>query len=775
VDANLQRACQLADEADWAFGTGTTWEANSRVIRLVSARVPTWTEDTAAGTTRVAQPPGSYDRFNTRAVVIRTEVVPGSPRWSVVASGGAPGSTTLVADSAAEITDAAIGYDDVLYLALGDRVRLHDLRGRWADADVKTPAWRLAAAPAGCYVLAAVATGSPIGKVIGLPMRPLPEEYAADVFRPQPEDPDPPRYIQITTVPAGVTAAGIATSPTGALALLGWTATGNAPLYLLGASAFGPPLLLAGTTRPYSLTWVEATKVAVLVATSAGTTAAVYPTSGAGTVSPVGDLYPLRQPTGEPFFHGTELPPRYPSSNAVARPLVPVSWPSFVTAGEVTSATPVDGTATATTWHRIYLEAAIPAGTSIRVKVAASDERVAPTDDADWFEHRFGDPTGASPDVPLGTWLDAPSETPFHPGLLPCPAREGVAGLFTALVQRAGRRVRSLAGRYLWVKVDLVGDGRTTPELAALRLYAGRRGYAGLYLPELYREDTFGSEADLPAKATPADFLDRLLGTFESVLTPLEDQIASAWLLTTPKRVPDDAIDWLASWIGFVFAADLTIDRRRAMLERAWELYQRRGTLKGLALALELASNGAVSKGEVVLIEDFRLRRTFATILGVELDDPSDPLLPGLLASGNSLVGKTLFLGEDDQKSFLALFAPDLAIGTPTQIAANEDAITEFFDQLAYRATVLVHQEMEEQDLGLLQQIIDLEAPAHVEVKIVPAIYRFRVAVSSLVGVDTFLAPKPAPGPVTLDTSQLGVRDLILRLPSLDPRLGRTS
>jgi hypothetical protein len=89
--------------------------------------------------------------------------------------------------------------------------------------------------------------------------------------------------------------------------------------------------------------------------------------------------------------------------------------------------------------------------------------------------------------------------------------------------------------------------------------------------------------------------------------------------------------------------------------------------------------------------------------------------------------------------------------------------------------TVLVHQEVRDQDLGLVQQIVDLEAPAHVEVKIVPATYRFRVAVSSLVGVDTFLAPKPTPNAVMLDRSHVGLDDVIERLPSLDPRLGRTS
>lgn len=783
MDANLQRPYQLAERSDWDLGTGATWEAKSRMARLVGARKPSWQEDTVAGEARVGQPPGSIDAFDTTARIERTEDTPGSPRWHVIASGGAPGTTRIVDGSSDEITDVAIGRDEVLYIAIGGRVRLHDLRGRWDDVDLDIPsgAWRLAAAARGCYVLGAAAAGSPIGRVVGLPMRPLPFVHGPTVFRPEPEDPDVPRYESITTVPAGITAAAIATSPDARLALLGWPATGDASLYVLDRTgAFGEPLALAATSRPYSLTWLDDTRIAVLIATNGGgTEVGVYDIGGTGTAAPVGELYPLRAPTGEPFLHGVTTPPMYPSEGK-PRPLVPVSWPSFVATGELRSAQPLDSLAIGTTWHRIYLEAAIPPSTSIRVFLAASDFRAPPPPSSEWFEHRFGarhEPTG---DVPTGVWIDAASEVPFHDALLPCPPRPHVAGLFTALVQRAGRRTRALTGRYLFVRVELVGDGRSTPELAAMRVYANRRGYAGLYLPELYRETVFGTDANEPREATPADFLDRLLGTFESFLTPIEDRIANAWLLTNPRAVPEDALDWLASWLGFVFAADLPVGARRAMLEHAWQLYQRRGTLAGLRLAFELATRdehdiGGVSRGEIVVVEDFRLRRTFSTILGADFTEPGDPLLPGLLVSGNSLVGDTLFLGEEARREFLALFAPELEIGSAKEVAANEEAVGALFDRLAHRATVLVHQEVREQDLGLLQQIIDLEAPAHVEVKLVPASYRFRVAVSSLVGIDTFLAPKTPPQPVALDRSHVGLEDVIERLPSLDPRLGRTS
>ena len=48
-------------------------------------------------------------------------------------------------------------------------------------------------------------------------------------------------------------------------------------------------------------------------------------------------------------------------------------------------------------------------------------------------------------------------------------------------------------------------------------------------------------------------------------------------------------------------------------------------------------------------------------------------------------------------------------------------------------------------------------------------------ALAVLMAAWMFLAPKPQPDAVILDRSDIGVRDVIERLPSLDPRLGRTS
>ena len=249
------------------------------------------------------------------------------------------------------------------------------------------------------------------------------------------------------------------------------------------------------------------------------------------------------------------------------------------------------------------------------------------------------------------------SEIPGHAGLWGADAADEVrgtqSGTFTVLIQRVGRRVRALRGRCLHVRVTLHGRGSATPRIYALRAWGSRFSYRDRYLPELYRESVSGRDAEAEGTPTGADFLDRFLGLFESVLTPIEDQVAAAHGVTHPRSAPEGGLDWLASWLGEVFEAGFPADRRRAWIEAVPWLQRAHGTAAGLQLALEIATGGrirrqfgepagreietpvggGVSGGEIVVIEDFRLRRTMATILGANLTETEDPLLPGLRVS----------------------------------------------------------------------------------------------------------------------------------------------
>jgi hypothetical protein len=183
-----------------------------------------------------------------------------------------------------------------------------------------------------------------------------------------------------------------------------------------------------------------------------------------------------------------------------------------------------------------------------------------------------------------------------------------------------------------------------------------------------------------------------------------------------------------------------------------------------LTLALDVASGGGVAGGEIVLLENFRLRRLLATLLGVDLADESDPLLPGLTVSGNSIVGDTLILGEAETVELLALFRAEVAT------AAENLAVEAFYERLAHRATVLVHQSVSPQDLGLIRRVVELESPAHVEVSVLTATWPFLVGIASLVGVDTYLGPRRDPQPARANVSSLGLGDYVLGMDSLDPR-----
>jgi|GEM_PF-553140 len=453
-------------------------------------------------------------------------------------------------------------------------------------------------------------------------------------------------------------------------------------------------------------------------------------------------------------------------------PLLPLSLNSLAGFGSTDPRSPsiVDSGVAQAIWHRIFMEAVIPPRCSVVVWLTAADQPsgiTSPT--AAWYPHAFGDADmSALPlETPQGVWLSIPSEVPFANPLLgddtPIPDQQG---LFMALVQRTGRVVRNLTGRFLGIRVELYGDRRSTPQIAALRAWSSRFSYVRNYLPTVYRENKFSPDADQPGESTRRDFFDRFVNIFEAQMTRIEDRIANSYLLTRPESTPDSALDWLGGWVG-LSPAGYPQDRRRARLLAVSQLHKQRGTVAGVTLALDIATNGLCTRGALIVVEDFRLRHIFATILGANLAISNDPLLPGYSASSNSFVGDTLFLGNPrDHAEVLALYSAELP-----ETGAEQAAVQQFYDNLANRMTIFVHNQVEAVDLNLVQRIVEHEKPAHVAATIRVATQPFMVGLASLLGVDSYLAPEPPPDPVVLGTSQIGRYDRVIEAPSLDPRL----
>lgn len=688
-------------------------------------------------------------------------------------------------------TDLVMGYDDILYIATGESIIMLDRRSRWPAETVQLAGflpWRLAADPAG-GVWALDPDNHQLGRLQG---EPLPDRaggtYDAGTFRPVVENPNPPRLTAVTKTSArdAETPVAVASNEIGGLALLFWDDLGNAFIKLLQPDyTLSAPMMLNGAAFPYSFSWVNPHSIALMLL-QLPTEAPVYDvvldleTEAEGiALESIGDFYPLREHDGRPFLKGITFPPHYPSETQV-HPLHHLSLPAYPTAGTASSKIPLDSGKLATAWHRLYIEACIPPDCGIKLFLAATDEPAPPAwseneaENIEWHEHRFGKKLAKRTDsrIPLAAWVPAPSEIPHHPGLLKGERKIGSHGLFTTLIMRPKQQVSTLRGRYLHVRAILLGEGRTTPEIFAVRAYGSRFSYIENYLPALYREKEFGQDADLTnVKSTPPDFLERFLNNFEGILTRLEDQIAASYLLTDPRSAPQETLSWLGKWIGMTFEEAPSEHIKRRLLMAAPELYRRRGTLKGLAMALNIACNGAVGKGHVLIVENWRLRRTFATILGADLADEDDPLTMGLAVSGNSYVGDTLFLGDEDDKDFLALFSPEVIKKDQKAFAKEEQAIKKFLNSQSYRVTILVHQAVNKKNMGLIRRIAELHTPAHLAITVVAARYSFLVGVAGLIGIDTLLLADEPPEPVRVEHSTLGVRDLLQRPASLDPRL----
>ncbi len=865
MDSNRQQFWQLSAARDWAFPPNPPvpppleYDAECRRLRLRD-RSPS---SGLAGVVDAARrdqwrnaPGMARDAFGTVAYVTAN---------GVFASGAVPGGQApiqlfpLLAGDV--VTDLALGYDDVLYIAfrrldnggniLGGGVGMLDRRRRWTGplvVEVVLTAYapeRLTADPQGGVwvlgdrVVGGAANGRQIAYLRGMPLRDgQPGSFSELTFRPDPENPTPPALQLDLLQPQlalGEDLVGLAANTAGALVAFTWLNGGTRIHERSPEGRWNPPRELLEAGPAVSLTWLSANRLGVIPAPqivggqlSLPREVRAYDPSDPGrALAPVGGFLPLRNLTANSvvrLVNSPGLPAHYvvsPAPTALEAPLIlpllPLSVASFERSGSVEGRV-LDSRLEGATWHRIYLEGIFPPGCGAVLELAAADDPFFVPAPEDWQRHEFGQlsnsRSGAPETLPArGVWLREPSEFPAHDGLLGRAPERDRAGLFTALIQRPGRRVRALRGRFLRTRLTLQGTGHTTPEIAAVRFHGARFSYRDHYLAELYRETLFGDDADQVGTATGADFLERFLSLFEGVLTPWEDRVANAHLWTHPAATPADALEWLGAWIGVVFEPAFDESQRRAWLAAAPRLFQTRGTVAGLQLALEIATGGrlertmaddpepdqlqefftrrghppltqivsgrevtvarggGVTGGEILVLEDFRLRRVVATILGANLSAEQDPLLPGLITSGNSHVGDTLVLGDEAKKEFLALFRQAFSEQSATRVQEQRAALN-LFDRLAHRVTILVHQAVAPVDQALIQRIAEREVPAHVQVRVARASEALILGLSSLVAVDTYLGLRSPRAAARVGRSRLGEGDSVQIVPSLDPRQG---
>jgi phage tail-like protein len=102
----------------------------------------------------------------------------------------------------------------------------------------------------------------------------------------------------------------------------------------------------------------------------------------------------------------------------------------------------------------------------------------------------------------------------------------------------------------------------------------------------------------MPSIYHETDFAMRFVGALEDVLDPIAAVLDALPEHFSPDYAPRQTIDLLAAWLGVQIDEAHELDARRESVRMAAELGRRRGTVRGLELALRLSFPGVPMRVE---------------------------------------------------------------------------------------------------------------------------------------------------------------------------------
>lgn len=334
--------------------------------------------------------------------------------------------------------------------------------------------------------------------------------------------------------------------------------------------------------------------------------------------------------------------------------------------------------------------------------------------------------------------------------------------------------LRSIGGRYLWLRLRLFGDGRATPRLDEMVVEFPRIGLRR-HLPAVYG-----------AEPVSADFTDRLLALVHRVLRDVEEQIDDVPAELDPHATRH--LDRLAGWIGMRPDPRLPEKLRRDLVAGAGRLTEDRGTPHGLhgllvlALGLTRPSSGdggcTHTRGRCapcappretcpptppaddgwqpppLILEHYRLRRWF--------ESGASTLGDTTTLWGDSIVNRSQ-LGESARVAG--------ARSTGTQLKGTQDPAHDPFHVYAHRFTVFAPGSAgrTEERRRALAGLVRWATPAHAEGDVRYVEPRMRIGVQSSIGLDSVVARLPHG--VTLGETPLGPASVLVGGPADRPAI----
>ncbi|HWA72768.1 MAG TPA: phage tail protein [Polyangiaceae bacterium] len=344
---------------------------------------------------------------------------------------------------------------------------------------------------------------------------------------------------------------------------------------------------------------------------------------------------------------------------------------------------PLDSDAPRCQWHRIEIVGEVPAGTSVEIRAESIE----------------ADPHASR--APAANFSDAYAYTVGGPASNP-----------DALVQNP-------PGRWLRVQLTLRSNGAVSPSIRALKVHFPRTSYLA-QLPSVYHDD-----------AESRRFLERFLSLFQTSIDERNRTIDWLFTLFDPMSVPEGFLNWLAGWLDFSFEPKWTLERRRALLDRAFSYYERRGTPDGLEYAVREFADLPFAR----ILEHFRLRRLpdlgVPTELSHGASNCDQPPSTGLVLDG----GVPLWSERRYERWQLGMHSE---VGQIRLVDCPEPVLEAHTDA-AHRFSVFFPAEPLDggDTLKRVARIVEAEKPVHTTAELCPVYARFRVGVQARVGVDT--------------------------------------
>jgi phage tail-like protein len=92
----------------------------------------------------------------------------------------------------------------------------------------------------------------------------------------------------------------------------------------------------------------------------------------------------------------------------------------------------------------------------------------------------------------------------------------------------------------------------------------------------------------LPAMYLEDSFVQRMTTALDTVVAPIYSNLDCLDAYIDPDLTPEDFLVWLGEWVGMALDESWPVERRRAVIAQAVDLYRVRGTSSGLSAYLRL-------------------------------------------------------------------------------------------------------------------------------------------------------------------------------------------